>query len=251
VTQYYNAVIENKWNFIKASVERKEKQKKIAQEAKNDTQDKQEVEKRKQYFLMRLFNKYLKRKIEKERKDNEKLEETFQNIKKITGISNVKQIVEKIGNKDKDYNHCVAKVNDKEIKIQILREQIKKLNEDYVNLKNEATVDVSEIKKKEEEVKYDEEEQELIRREQELQDELEQLNSKNRNVELIYEKVMENLKFFIIKSDKLQKNLDDTSNTSSKSDRNLNTEEDVQRLYDKFLNLLKGTVDRTFSKVLI
>ena len=67
--------------------------------------------------MLRLFNRYLKRKIEKERKDNGKLEETFQSIKKITGLSNVKQIVEKIGNKDKDYNHCVAKVNEKEIKI--------------------------------------------------------------------------------------------------------------------------------------
>ena len=43
MTQYYNAVIDNRWNFIKSSDERKEKQKKIAQEAKNDTQDKQEV----------------------------------------------------------------------------------------------------------------------------------------------------------------------------------------------------------------
>jgi len=68
IALYYNQIIENKWSFIKAGDERKEKQKKIAQEAKNDTQDKQEVEKRKQYFLLRLFNKYLKRKIEKEKK---------------------------------------------------------------------------------------------------------------------------------------------------------------------------------------
>ena len=188
-------------------------------------------------------------KMEKERKDNEKLEETFQNIKKITGISNVKQIVERIGNKDKDYNHSVAKVNDKEIKIHILGDQIKKLMEDYIKLKNEATVDVTEIKKKDADVKYDEEEQELIKREQELTEELEELNLKNTNVDLTYEKVMENIRFFISRSDSLQKNFEENSNDSKKIDRTINNEDDVLRHYVRFLELLKATVDQSFSKV--
>ena len=187
--------------------------------------------------------------MEKERKDNEKLEETFQNIKKITGISNVKQIVERIGNKDKDYNHSVAKVNDKEIKIHILGDQIKKLMEDYIKLKNEATVDVTEIKKKDADVKYDEEEQELIKREQELTEELEELNLKNTNVDLTYEKVMENIRFFISRSDSLQKNFEENSNDSKKIDRTINNEDDVLRHYVRFLELLKATVDQSFSKV--
>ena len=199
---------------------------------------------------MRLFNKYLKRKIEKERKDNEKLEETFQNIKKITGISNVKQIVERIGNKDKDYNHCVAKVNEKEIKIVILRDQINKLNQDYVRLKNEASVDINELKKiPNSEIKYDAEEQELITREQELNEELEELTNKNTKVELTYEKVLENIKFFITRSDKMQKT-DDNSNDSTRIDKSIGNEEDILRLYNKFLELLKASIDKSFSKVI-
>ena len=199
---------------------------------------------------MRLFNKDLKRKIEKERKDNEKLEETFQNIKKITGISNVKQIVERIGNKDKDYNHCVAKVNEKEIKIVILRDQINKLNQDYVRLKNEASVDINELKKiPNSEIKYDAEEQELITREQELNEELEELTNKNTKVELTYEKVLENIKFFITRSDKMQKT-DDNSNDSTRIDKSIGNEEDILRLYNKFLELLKASIDKSFSKVI-
>jgi chromosome segregation ATPase len=201
---------------------------------------------------LRLFNKYLKRKIEKERKDNERLEETFQNIKKITGITNVKNIVEKIGNKDKDYNHCVANVNDKEIRISILREQIKKLNQDFIMLKNEASVDISEADKVEEnKIKYDEEEQELIQREQELIDELEELNNKNTTVELTFEKVTENIKVLIGKSEPLQKLLDPNNNEVSKNERTLNTEEEVFNSYVDFLEVMRDVVDKFIINVFV
>jgi len=84
VLNYYNNVIDQKWSFIHSADERKEKQIRIAQEAKNDTQDKQEVEKRKVLSLCMLYNKYLRKKMEKELKDNTKLEETFQTIKDIS-----------------------------------------------------------------------------------------------------------------------------------------------------------------------
>jgi hypothetical protein len=86
VLNYYNNVIDQKWSFIHSADERKEKQLRIAQEAKNDTQDNQEVDKRKVLSLCMLFNKYLRKKMEKELKDNKKLEETFQTIKDITVI---------------------------------------------------------------------------------------------------------------------------------------------------------------------
>jgi hypothetical protein len=84
VIQYYNTIIEQKWAFIHSSDERKYKQMKIAIAAKNDSQDKQEVEKRKILFLCMLYDKFLKKKMEKELKDNEKIEEVFQKIREIT-----------------------------------------------------------------------------------------------------------------------------------------------------------------------
>jgi predicted patatin/cPLA2 family phospholipase len=65
--------------------------------------------------------------MERERVETQLLERTFQEIKKITGMSNIKQIVEKVTNKDKDYNLCVAKVSDRETKLNIIKEKIKKL----------------------------------------------------------------------------------------------------------------------------
>jgi len=84
VLRYYNNVIDQKWSFINSADERKEKQIKIAAEAKNDSQDKEEVEKRKILSLCLLYNKYLRKKMEKELKENATLEETFQTIKDIT-----------------------------------------------------------------------------------------------------------------------------------------------------------------------
>ena len=176
------------------------------------------------------------------------MEETFQNIKKITGISNVKQIVERIGNKDKDYNNCVAKVNDKEIKINILSNQIKKLNQDYIRLKNEASFDINEELKKtaDGEDKYDDDEKQIIDREQELNNELEDLTNKNTNVELTYEKVLENIKFYVSKIEKLKKvsEIDLT-----KLEKKNNSEEEILQNYFKFLDLLKQSIDHSFSKV--
>lgn len=84
VLRYYNNVIDQKWSFINSADERKEKQLKIASEAKNDSQDKEEVEMRKVLSLCFLYNKYLRKKMEKELRDNAKLEETFQTLKDIT-----------------------------------------------------------------------------------------------------------------------------------------------------------------------
>jgi hypothetical protein len=84
VIQYYNTIIEQKWAFIHSSDERKYKQMKIAIAAKNDSQDKQEVEKRKILFLCMLYDKFLKNKMENELKENEKIEEVFQKIREIT-----------------------------------------------------------------------------------------------------------------------------------------------------------------------
>jgi hypothetical protein len=84
IIQYYNNIIDQKWSFINSADERKVKQEKIALQAKNDSQDGQEKEKRKLLFLYMLYDKYLRKKMEKELKENEVMEGTFQTIKDIT-----------------------------------------------------------------------------------------------------------------------------------------------------------------------
>lgn len=81
--EYYKAIIEQKEMFIKSADERKEKQAQIAQQAKNDSQDKQEVEKRKELQLVMLYNTYLRHKMDEQLKTNAKMEETFSELRDI------------------------------------------------------------------------------------------------------------------------------------------------------------------------
>lgn len=84
IIKYYNTIIQQKWSFIKGSDERKLKQEKISQEAKNDTLDKQEVEKRKVLHMLKFYNCFLRKKIESQLNENKELENTFTKIKDIT-----------------------------------------------------------------------------------------------------------------------------------------------------------------------
>lgn len=47
-------------------------------------------------------------------------------------------MVDKILAKDKNYNLCVSKVAEKEVKIEILKKDIKKLEEEHQILKNDC-----------------------------------------------------------------------------------------------------------------
>lgn len=81
--QYYQTIIDQKYQFIQSADERKERQIKIAQEAKNDSQDKQEVEKRRELELVMLYNTYLRHKMEELLNKNEDLEKTFEEVRDI------------------------------------------------------------------------------------------------------------------------------------------------------------------------
>jgi len=63
------------------SDDRKDKQVKVAAEAKNDTLDKLEVDKRKVYFECLLYNKYLRLLFERVLEENSQLENTLLEIK--------------------------------------------------------------------------------------------------------------------------------------------------------------------------
>ena len=90
----YKKMIELKSAFLRFSDERKEIQNQIAQKAKNDALDKQEVEKRKTLKLLMLYNQYLRTLMDEELKQNEDLENIFQEIRDIVGTKNLDEIVD-------------------------------------------------------------------------------------------------------------------------------------------------------------
>ena len=197
--QYYETVIKQKYMFIQSADERKERQKKIAQDAKNDSQDKQEVEKRHELHLLILYNQYLREKMGELIQNNEKMEATLEEIRDITGTENLDLLVETILLRDKRYNHCCKRVAETEKKKKELAEELIKLNEEYINLKNQVLVE----EEPNEEAKsistiptthVEDEEKELIEKEKTLNKKLYDIGEKHNLVNLAYSKVIENMK---------------------------------------------------------
>ena len=137
---YYETIIKQKYMFIQSADERKERQKKIQQDAKNDSQDKQEVEKRNELHLLVLFNQYLREKMSELLKNNERIEETLDDIRDITGTEDLDLLVDIILLRDKRYNYCVKRVAEEEKKRKELNEELIELNNKYIELKNQVLV---------------------------------------------------------------------------------------------------------------
>ena len=130
----YKKMIELKSAFLRFSDERKEIQNQIAQRAKNDALDKQEVEKRKTLKLLMLYNQYLRTLMNEELKENEDLENIFQEIRDIVGTKNLDEIVDFIMNRNKRYNYTCQEIEDCEKMNKKLKKEIKWLKENLVVL---------------------------------------------------------------------------------------------------------------------
>ena len=196
--QYYQTIIEQKWMFIQSADERKERQRKIAQEAKNDSQDKQEIDKRHILHMLYLLDKYLKCKMEKKLKENQQIEEVFQKIKNICGTSNLKTMVDKIITKDKRYNYSISKVTEKENKKEILLKEINALEKEFDALKSEIVVNEDTVHDKNIKTiptpETDSTNDQLIQEEKDLNENYRLLQETHQNILLKYEQVIDNIK---------------------------------------------------------
>ncbi len=230
--QYYETVIKQKYMFIQSADERKERQKKIAQDAKNDSQDKQEVEKRHELHLLILYNQYLREKMSELLQNNEKMESTLEEIRDITGTENLDLLVETILLRDKKYNYSCKKVAEIEKKKIELSKDLILLNNEFINLKNQVLIEeesnndsksISTIPV----THVEDDEKELIEKEKQLTKDLYQIGEKHNLVNLAYNKVLENMKAL--------KEIDDNdpnkiNNEENEKDKSLNLNEENEKV---------------------
>ena len=196
--QYYETVIREKTRFMQFADERKERQKKIEQEAKNDAQDKQEVKKRRKLQLLMLYNQYLRKRMDEQLKKYEELEFNYEKIRDILGTQDLEVIINFIMERNKRYNYSVQVVEDKEHQIKLLKKEIKNFKSDLVKLKNEIIVNEKESNSKTEttiaEAGMDNEEEEIINLEKAKNEELLILGKKHNEINLAYNQVLSNIK---------------------------------------------------------
>ena len=198
--KYYNTIIEQKLEFIRAAEERKERQIKIAQDAKKTSGDKDENEKREKLEMLYLINNYLQKKMENELEKNKDIEEAFSKIRLICGTNNLKNIIDKIILKDKRYNYAIRKINEKEQEKKKLTKEIEELNKKFMNLRNEIVVDVDSVSKKDiqiiksKDVELNESNENLLNEENALNEKYNLNKELNNIVNLRYDQVVNSLR---------------------------------------------------------
>ena len=203
--QQYKKMIELKGAFLKFSDDRKDIQDQIAQKAKNDSLDKQEVEKRKTLKLLMLYNQYLRTLMDEELRDNEELEKIFEQIRNICGTKNVDEIVDFIMLGSKRYNYACQEVQRCEEKNNKLKRDIKMLKEELVELKNNLLVQEKGESGRELDLELStnpEEDAEIIEKEKEKNKNLLILGKKYNEIDEAYNKVKHNISSLIESGEK-------------------------------------------------
>ena len=248
--KFYNTIIEQKSSFLKISDEKDIKQKKIEEKQSKENTDKIEVEGRKRLFLLKLYNKYLKIKMSRLLKKNNKLEKAYENIRDIYGTSDLNYIVDEMLNREKYYQLKIKNIKNLEKKIDNLKSNIKKkeniinsISQSCDNLDNEKLINL----------KKSEEEEKLINKENELENKLKELNELNGKISVNYDNVKNNIikmyKDFNNKNkDLLQTNLyTNELDDLSLETKNSNIEDDlIENNYNEFLKNLDKKLEGLF-----
>ena len=197
--EYYETIIRQKSMFMKLSDDKNERQKQIEQEAKIDSNDKQEVDRRRKLMLLILYNQYLKQRMSNQLKRYEEIEFTFEKIRDIVGTQDLSVIINFVVERNKRYNYNLNIVEEKQKKIDKLKKDIKILNKKLTSLKNNIIVDENskQDSKLETSIKdyngFDKKDIEMIKLENEKNEKLNILGKKYNEVSLAYSQVLTNL----------------------------------------------------------
>ena len=196
--EYYETIIKQKYMFIQSADERKEKQRQIQEKAKNESFDKEEVEKRHELQLSMLYNKYLRIKMDELVKEYKKLEKVADNIRDIVGSDDLKIMVDTLLNKNKRYNLACEKIELNEQKKKVLKKEIKKLNKKLEKMKTQILIE-TENTDNQKQVKPIEDKLEdvdkvaLVKKELELNKTLFETGERLNFVHLSYRKLIDNI----------------------------------------------------------
>ena len=197
--EYYETIIRQKSMFMKLSDDKNERRKQIEQEAKIDSNDKQEVDRRRKLMLLILYNQYLKQRMSNQLKRYEEIEFTFEKIRDIVGTQDLSVIINFVVERNKRYNYNLNIVEEKQKKIDKLKKDIKILNKKLTSLKNNIIVDENskQDSKLETSIKnyngFDKKDIEMIKLENEKNEKLNILGKKYNEVSLAYSQVLTNI----------------------------------------------------------
>jgi len=87
--------IQNKEASVSRRIERQRKNAEIAEAAANENKDSSELKMRENLYTQKLWNTYMRKRMEKEMRNSAQIDEAFKNIKTATQVTDVQEMVRK------------------------------------------------------------------------------------------------------------------------------------------------------------
>ena len=81
--------IDNKEQSVRRRIERQRKNQEIAETAANESKDSSELKMRHHLYINKLWNNFMRKKMEKEMRSSQQIDDAFKQIKTATGVTDV------------------------------------------------------------------------------------------------------------------------------------------------------------------
>lgn len=157
--------IDNKQQNVRRRADRIQRQRDIAEAAANENKDADEKKMRENFMLNKLWNAFIRKKMEKEMKQSAHIDDAFKKIKTATGVTDVQELVHKFLTREQTYSELLVAVADSENRIDKLRRENEQLRTRLNELKISAedvegtpheSEEITKLRKEYEEVKREE-----------------------------------------------------------------------------------------------
>lgn len=180
--------------LIKQLLNRIHRQNELAEAAANENKDADEKQMRKEFMFNKLWNSFIRKKMEKEMKESAHIDDAFKAIKTATGVTDIQELVHKFLTREQTYSELLVAVADSESRIDKLRRENEVLRARLNELKIGAD-DVGGVPSESEEIITLKREYEEIKREEAVKKE------KYYNVEIVQDLVDNWARKVIVKID--------------------------------------------------
>ena len=114
--------IRNKEESVQKRIDRQRRNQEIAEAAANENKDSSELKMRENLYIQKLWNSFMRKKMEKEMKNSHDIDEAFKAIKTATGVTDVGEMVKKFMSRESTYSQLLGNVSESEKKTEVLKQ---------------------------------------------------------------------------------------------------------------------------------
>lgn len=129
--------IRNKEESVQKRIERQRRNQEIAEAAANENKDSSELRMREKLYIQKLWNAFMKKKMDKVMVDTKKIDDAFKEIKTATRVQDVQEMVKRFLQREATYSQLLGKVSECERNMECLRGD----NDELKERLNELNID--------------------------------------------------------------------------------------------------------------